>query len=142
MNDKIERIVGASFSFGAIFTLYLYLKITGQIPGPGWGILNVIDFYMVKAFHILKIGVPLLILVTFVYLYIKKIRERQENERQEKERQYEIYHQKNEKKKKGFLPAFKGLKRSFKNLMMSCAKSTEAPLISLNQSCKIFYDDY
>ena len=116
MNDKIERIVGASFSFGAIFTLYLYLKITGQIPGPGWGILNLIDSYMVKAFHILKIGVPVLILVTFVYLYIKKLRERQENERQEKERQYEIYHHEERKKEEGILARFQSIEAKLQKL--------------------------
>jgi hypothetical protein len=122
MNDKIERIVGASFSFGGTLTLYLYLKLTGKFPGPGWGILNEVDYYIVKAFHILKIGVPVLILVTFVFMYFKKYRERKEDERQEKERQHEIYLMKSEKKKKGFLPALKVLKRSFKNLMMSSSK--------------------
>jgi hypothetical protein len=116
MNHKIERIVGASFSFGAIFTLYLYLKITEQIPGPGWGILNLIDSCMVKAFHILKIGVPVLILVTFVYLYIKKLRERQENERQEKERQYEIYHHEERKKEEGILARFQSIEAKLQKL--------------------------
>jgi hypothetical protein len=116
MNDKTDRIVGASFSFGGTLTLYLYLKLTGNFPGPGWGILNEIDFYMVKAFHILKIGVPAFILVTFIFMYTKKLRERQENERQEKERQYEIYLKEERKKEEGILVRFQSIEAKVQEL--------------------------
>jgi hypothetical protein len=116
MNDKIERIVGASFSFGGTLTLYLYLKLTGNFPGPGWGIINEIDYYMVKAFHILKIGIPVLIFVTFVFMYFKKYRERKEDERQEKERQHEIYLHEERKKEEGILARFKSIEAKLQKL--------------------------
>jgi hypothetical protein len=101
MSEKIERIVGASFGFGGAFSLYLYLKLSGKIPGPGWWIINAIDYYLVKAFHILKIILPIFIIAALVIMYLKKVRDRKEylwQEQRREEKAHEMYLQEQPRK--------------------------------------------
>lgn len=68
-----ERVTGVAICFASIFILYLYLKLTGQVPGPGWWIWNGIDYLMMKLFKILLYFIPTALVVYLCDWYIKKI---------------------------------------------------------------------
>lgn len=68
-----ERVSGVAICFASIFILYLYLKLTGQVPGPGWWIWNGIDYLMMKLFKILLYVIPSALIVYLCDWYIKKI---------------------------------------------------------------------
>ena len=130
MNDKIERIVGASFSLGGTLSLYLYLKLTGKIPGRGWWIVNDIDYYLVKAFHILKFVVPIFIFAALVIMYFKNFRLRKEYLRQEqllKERQYENYLQEQRRKEEDILARFRNIEAELKKLNNDLLQMNRSP---------------
>jgi hypothetical protein len=68
-----ERVSGVAICIASILILYLYLKLTGQVPGPGWWIWNGIDYLMMKLFKILLFVIPSALIVYFCDWYIKKI---------------------------------------------------------------------
>ena len=68
-----ERVSGVAICIASILILYLYLKLTGQVPGPGWWIWNGIDYLMMKLFKILLFVIPSALIVQFCDWYIKKI---------------------------------------------------------------------
>ena len=58
-----ERVSGVAICIASILILYLYLKLTGQVPGPGWWIWNGIDYLMMKLFKILLFVIPSALIV-------------------------------------------------------------------------------
>lgn len=119
MSDKIERIVGASFSFGCAFSLYLYLKLSGKIPGPGWWIINDIDYYLVKAFHILKIVLPILIIPALVIMYFKKLKDRKDylwQEQMREEKAHEMYLQEQRRKEEIIFARLENIENAIKRI--------------------------
>ena len=68
-----ERVSGVAICIASILILYFYLKLTRQVPGPGWWIWNGIDYLMMKLFKILLFVIPSALIVYFCDWYIKKI---------------------------------------------------------------------
>jgi hypothetical protein len=135
VSNKIERIVGASFSFGVAFSLYLYLKLSEKLPGPGWWIINDIDYYLVKAFHILKIILPIFIFAALVIMYFKKLRDRREDLWQEQlreEKSHEIYLQGQRRKEEIIFARLGNIE--------TCIKRLENELLLLNRNSSEVYE--
>jgi uncharacterized membrane protein YcgQ (UPF0703/DUF1980 family) len=65
-----ERLLGGLTSLGFIFIMYLYLKLSGQVPGEGWWIWNGIDYVMVRLFYFALIAVVVGGLLYLIHLYV------------------------------------------------------------------------
>jgi type IV secretory pathway TraG/TraD family ATPase VirD4 len=131
VNDKIERIVGASFSFGGVLSLYLYLKLTGKIPGPEWWILNDLDYYLVKIFYLLKFAVPAIILFALPIIFLKKFRERKELLLQEQlrdEREHERYRIEQQRKEEIILARFRWIEAELEKINNDLGQINRSPV--------------
>ncbi len=90
MAEQARPLLGAFFIIGGPLTIYAYLKLTGQIPEPGWSPWNYIDTAVMKTLDFLKYAVPiallaaLLIFLIVSHFEVKKRKEELEYQEQRK----------------------------------------------------------
>ena len=96
MDEQPRPLLGAFFMIGGPLAVYTYLKLTGQIPEPGWSPWNYVDNVVMKTLHFLKYAVPIaLVIASIIFsivLLLRKKREKEEHEYREqlkREMEYE-----------------------------------------------------
>lgn len=77
--DKSRFYFFSCISASGILLPWLYLKATGQVPGPDWGLWNYLDFVLMKIFYFLLFS-GLICLAGYLLYYFFVIRE--ENRRE------------------------------------------------------------
>jgi hypothetical protein len=84
MDEQPRPLLGTFFIIGGPLTVYAYLKLTGQIPEPGWSPWNYVDTVVMKALHFLKYAVPVaLVIASIIFSIVFRLRKKREKEEQE-----------------------------------------------------------
>lgn len=87
MDEQPRPLLGTFFIIGGPLTVYAYLKLTGQIPEPGWSPWNYVDTVVMKTLHFLKYAVPVVLVIASIIFSIvfrqRKKREKEEHEYRE-----------------------------------------------------------
>ena len=88
MDEQPRPLLGEFFMIGGPLTVYAYLKLTGQIPEPGWSPWNYVDTFVMKTLHFLKYAVPIgLIVAAVIFSVIFHLKKKREKEVQENQKQ-------------------------------------------------------
>lgn len=64
---KYRPYSAAIVGIGFPFTIYLYLKISGQIPGEGWVLWNTVDAIIMGILHFLLWVIPICVAAYIIY---------------------------------------------------------------------------
>lgn len=88
MDEQPRPLLGAFFIIGGPLTMYAYLKLTGQVPCPGWWPWNYVDTVVMKTLHFLKYAVPVgLVVALFIFSVVFRLRKKREKEEHEYRKQ-------------------------------------------------------
>ena len=88
MDEQPRPLLGAFFMIGGPLAVYTYLKLTGQIPEPGWSPWNYVDTVVMKTLHYLKYAIPIaLVIASIIFSIVFRLRKKRENEEHEYQEQ-------------------------------------------------------
>lgn len=71
MTEQPRPILGAFVGIGGPLTMYAYLKLTGQISGPGDWPWNYIDTTVMKTLHFFMYVIPIGLIIALLWFYIR-----------------------------------------------------------------------